>query len=547
MFCAVAGTISLVLIYIYLYVMYRERYMGILIVNWICFSLRIILFDYGTFAWKTCTIATILYYVLYIGTVTMFLWSNSLFINAPINRWWLYCGSGSFLLGTIFKVLSLPIYFSMIPLALFSGTVLIYIGQSFAQKLPIKWFGNYITGYSFILWGLFTIFMPYSTYLTISWPYLVCGILRLIIASGIIMVYFEKTKADLIKKETQYRLLAENAADIIFRYKLLPKAKFEYVSPAALAITGYPPDEFYANHKIVGTLVHPNDMPTFRNFLNNPWRCTSFPFTMRLIRKNNIIIWIEQKVVPIYDTAGNLVAMEGIVRDVTERKHLEQIAARANKIHIAGKMAIDFADEIRNPLTTIFGYLQILAKKKDFFKYRSAFTLMLNELERTNSVISQYLLLANDKRAERSPCNLNDIIQSLYPLLETKANGSHVEIILNLKTLPLLSLDATEIRYLLIHLVNNAIEAMPTGGTLMICTIANKHTVTLSVRDHGPGIPAHVLEDIGTPFITTKETASGLGLTMCYLIANRHNAIIDIQTNTYGTNILVHFPPISAA
>ncbi|MHB1418641.1 MAG: ATP-binding protein [Bacillota bacterium] len=103
------------------------------------------------------------------------------------------------------------------------------------------------------------------------------------------------------------------------------------------------------------------------------------------------------------------------------------------------------------------------------------------------------------------------------------------------------TLDENEIRQLIVNLVNNGVEAMEPGGVLVIETYMDGQDVILKIEDHGKGISPEVLNNLGTPFITTKEKGTGLGLAVCYSIALRHNAHIDVQTSPSGTAFSVRF------
>jgi diguanylate cyclase (GGDEF)-like protein/PAS domain S-box-containing protein len=130
--------------------------------------------------------------------------------------------------------------------------------------------------------------------------------------------------------ELRFRLLAENARDLIYRYRLGPEPRFEYVSPSATAITGYTPEEHYADPELGLKLVHPEDRTLFQNTLRgeiNP----DAPLVLRWTRKDGSIIWTEQVNTPIHDASGNLVAIEGIARDITERRRAEEELAQANE------------------------------------------------------------------------------------------------------------------------------------------------------------------------------------------------------------------------
>ncbi|BBB90358.1 MAG TPA: ATP-binding protein [Methylomusa anaerophila] len=549
--CAMAGTLSIILLYIYLFSLYRERYMGVWIISWLSFSLRLALFDSGLFDWKQSLLIFVIYQMMYNSTIILFLWGHYLFIGRKLNRRWLYGAGSIFMLSLTSAFVELPFLLQHILPALFATSILINIGLSFIYDLKIKGAGNYITGYAFILWGLLTAATPYTLGAGIGWVvslhYTIAGIIRLIIASGTLLVYFEKTRADLLSRESYYRLLTENAVDVIYRYNLLPEPEFEYISPSMLEVTGYSPAEYYENAQLMRNLTHPDDLPLHDDFVANPWKYSRLPLTLRLIRKNNKIIWIEKKCIPTYDEKGNLLCLEGIIRDVTARKELEQLAARADQMNLVGEMAASVAHEIRNPLTTVRGYLQMMQGKAEFSDYTGRFDLMIEELDRTNSIVSEYLLLAKDKRAELKNCCLNTIIERLFPLMQADAATANVAISLDLQNIPQLNLDENEIRQLILNLVRNGVEAMPQGGELTISTSLGGNKVVLAVGDQGSGVPAHILENLGTPFLTTKNTGTGLGLPMCYRIATRHNATINVKTGKQGTTFFVYFAAGAAA
>jgi PAS domain S-box-containing protein len=128
--------------------------------------------------------------------------------------------------------------------------------------------------------------------------------------------------------EARFRQLAENAQDLIYRYRLLPERGFEYVSPSATRITGYTPEEHYADPDLGFKLVHPDDRHRLQGAANagTDWE---LPIALRWQRKDGRIVWTEQINTPIYDDAGALIAIEGIARDVTERKEVEAALQRS--------------------------------------------------------------------------------------------------------------------------------------------------------------------------------------------------------------------------
>jgi signal transduction histidine kinase len=166
---------------------------------------------------------------------------------------------------------------------------------------------------------------------------------------------------------------------------------------------------------------------------------------------------------------------------------------------------------------------------------------MIEEIDRANSIITEFLSLTKNKPLTLQKENLNQIIKNLSPLIAADAMLYDKDIKINLENIPDLQLDIKEIRQLILNLARNGLEAMLSGGTLTIRTFLEDDEVVLAIKDQGIGIKTHLLEKIGTPFFTTKDTGTGLGLAICYSIASRHNATIRIQTGPDGTSFFVCF------
>jgi len=230
------------------------------------------------------------------------------------------------------------------------------------------------------------------------------------------------------------------------------------------------------------------------------------------------------------------------INDITERKRLENEITRLDKLNLVGEMAAGIGHEIRNPLTTVRGFLQMLSGKKECIVYADYFGLMIEELDRANSIIKEFLSLAKDKALDCRVHNLNHVIEALFPLIQADAVMVNKHLNKDLGDIPDLLFDENEIRQLLLNLVRNGLEAMQTGGQLIIMTYTEGKDVVLAVRDNGKGIDPEVLDKIGTPFFTTKENGTGLGLAVCYSIAARHNALINIDTGPQGTMVAIRFP-----
>ncbi|OPX86155.1 MAG: Sporulation kinase E [Pelotomaculum sp. PtaB.Bin104] len=229
------------------------------------------------------------------------------------------------------------------------------------------------------------------------------------------------------------------------------------------------------------------------------------------------------------------------LNDITDLKKIENEIARLERMNLIGQMAAGIGHEIRNPMTTVRGFLQIYRKKDSFVEYKDSFDLMIDELDRANSIITEFLSLARNKPVDLKRQNINQILQKLFPLIQADAfdNDKFIELELT-ETVDLL-LDEKEIIQLILNLVRNGLEAMTAGRTLTIRTFLEDNQVVLAVEDQGSGIKPEALDQIGTPFFTTKENGTGLGLSVCYSIVERHNATINIETGSSGTTVFVRF------
>lgn len=237
-------------------------------------------------------------------------------------------------------------------------------------------------------------------------------------------------------------------------------------------------------------------------------------------------------------------AAEDEVQNYTRqaKQRADDEVVRLDRLSTVGKMAAAIGHEIRNPLTTVRGYLQFFSMKKEFQGFDSQFRLMLEELDRSNSIITELLNLAHNKAVNMAYCQLNQTIEAMYPLILSDATLQGMSVELELQELPEIIADEKEIRQLILNLTRNGLEAMQSRGVLTIRTLFEQDSVILQIADQGSGIDPAVLAQLGTPFVTTKPTGTGLGLAVCYSIANRHKAKFEIASSPAGATCTVRFP-----
>ncbi|MBP2650976.1 MAG: domain S-box [Firmicutes bacterium] len=228
-----------------------------------------------------------------------------------------------------------------------------------------------------------------------------------------------------------------------------------------------------------------------------------------------------------------------------ERHKTELEMARLERLNVIGETAASIAHEVRNPLTTVRGYLQFFSRKKEFAQNSEQLDIIISEIDRADGIISEFLSLAKNKTVSFEKLNINQVIDSLYPLLSAVTLSENKVIRLELEDVPDIKGDEGEMRQLILNLARNAKEAVCEHGQIILSTKFDGEMVELAVKDNGSGMSQEVLDKVGTPFFTTKETGTGLGLAVCYRIAERHGGMVLVETSSEGTAFYFKFKAIS--
>jgi len=202
-------TLVIMFIYLYLCFVYCERNMGWWIVAWLLFIVRLIFFDTDFITWNNSVLGFIVYQLLYIVPSFLTMYAFHLFTNKELKNYWLYGIAIAVIFGIVVILMKLPHDYKLAPPLWCSGIILIYTGKMLLD-IKMQGIGKYITGVSFVFWGALTLLYPFFHYdkiALLAGP--ISGVLRLIIMVGILMVSFEKTRADLITKEEHFESLQQ--------------------------------------------------------------------------------------------------------------------------------------------------------------------------------------------------------------------------------------------------------------------------------------------------------------------------------------------------
>ncbi|HZG87750.1 PAS domain S-box protein [Paenibacillus sp.] len=230
-----------------------------------------------------------------------------------------------------------------------------------------------------------------------------------------------------------------------------------------------------------------------------------------------------------------------LVRDMTELRKARELYERSEKLSVAGELAAGIAHEIRNPLTAIKGFLQLMSEEQEPPYY----DIIRSELSRIEFVISELLMIAKPQQVRFVKRRIADIAVQVVALLESQAIMSDVSIVCDIEAEDAEVLcDENQMKQVLINIMKNGIEAMADGGTLHVSLERDgAFAVRIRIRDEGIGISPDMLKRLGEPFYTTKEKGTGLGLMTSYRIVGNHRGRISVDSELgRGTTFTISLP-----
>lgn len=288
-------------------------------------------------------------------------------------------------------------------------------------------------------------------------------------------------------------------------------------------------------------LIHPGDYERIEN-LKKEREKGQFTLECRLVCMNGDVIDAEVKSIPLIYQGEP--ALHLMIRDITEIKRSREFMQQTEKLTVVGELAAGIAHEIRNPLTSLKGFTQLLGDKMG--ANHEYMDIMITEIDRINTIVSELLLLAKPSKLEFKPIQLKDILDNIITLMSAQANlyGVKIRLVSNepLNDLYIFGIE-DKMKQVFINLLKNAIESMEDGGEVVIHVEEQKGQIEIKFIDAGCGIPRELLPKLGQPFFTTKDRGTGLGLMVCYsIIESHHGTMLIDSASGEGTTVSVTLP-----
>ncbi len=275
-------------------------------------------------------------------------------------------------------------------------------------------------------------------------------------------------------------------------------------------------------------------------------------FEKALVLPGNESRIVEVSLSTIRDAGEAVESRSAVLRDVTEARRLEQEAQRNSKLTAMGELASGVAHEIRNPLNAIAMIAQRFSKeftpRSGVKEFRTLTSVMQDETRRVNAIIRQFLAFARPPRIRRRESAIPDLINAVASFFASQALEKRVVFTASAEGTKSISLDPEQMKQALLNLLQNALDATPKGGWIVLKATPEPGGVRIVVEDNGIGMSAAAVEKIFDLYHTTKPQGVGLGLSITHQIVAQHGGKIEVASaEGKGTAFTVHIPEIPAA
>lgn len=361
------------------------------------------------------------------------------------------------------------------------------------------------------------------------------GAIEKIIGIGRNITERKAAEEELRRREAVYRRIVEESPDAIAISK---NDQWVYVNDTLVTLFGGESKEDMIQTPSF-EFVHPEYHDIVRKRMDSVRQGqTAELMEQKLLKKNGDVIHVESMTMPtVYQGEA---ATHTILRDITQRKLDQERLIQSEKLSVAGQLAAGIAHEIRNPLTAIKGFIDIL---KVNFK-PSYLGIISEEVKRIEEILTELLILAKPQAHKFTKANVTATVQQVVTLLETQAIMKNIQIQTDFDiNVPEMECDENQLKQVWINYLKNGIEAMGNGGIINVAVKREERGISITFGDQGTGMSEEQIKRLGEPFFSTKEQGTGLGFMISRKIIENHGGQIDITSDIgQGTTIRIFLP-----
>ena len=233
-----------------------------------------------------------------------------------------------------------------------------------------------------------------------------------------------------------------------------------------------------------------------------------------------------------------------IIDSVDQHQQIQQELQRADKLNVISQLAASVAHEIRNPLTTVQGFLQLMSIEPQVHRnHKNYIDISLKELNDAQSIINDYLSLAKPQTEGLSSINLSAEVKNTISLINSYSNIKDIRIESSIQDKLYMNGNRAELKQILVNIMKNGIEAMEDNGLLTVRLYSNLGEIFIEIIDTGMGMTKEQIHKVGTPFYSTKDKGTGVGLTISYQLVHSMKGKVGIESERgKGTKFTIRFP-----
>lgn len=362
---------------------------------------------------------------------------------------------------------------------------------------------------------------------------------------------YQQSQHALTESKRTLQTLTRNLPGMTYRCSNDEDWTMEYVSDSSLQLTGYSPEEITGNEVIsYGRIIIPEDREqVWQQVQQALGERRPFQLEYRIQTRSGHVKWVWEQGCGVFSDRGDLVALEGYIFDVSEKKNLETKLRESERLKSIGEAASTIIHDMKSPMQVILGNEELLRKSEHSTEISKHSEVVEKQVRRMVSMSRELLDYA---RGEISlDIKVTDIQELINQLVETYGPtfaNSEVTLIRTVSrergASSMIAIDRERIWRVLMNLIGNAREAMPYGGQITIRSLINHPEVRIEVKDDGKGIPDEIRPLLFNAFVTSgKSGGTGLGLAISKKIIEAHEGTISyVSAKNSGTTFIITLP-----
>ncbi|MGG4341192.1 ATP-binding protein [Paenibacillus lautus] len=355
-----------------------------------------------------------------------------------------------------------------------------------------------------------------------------------------VMKQLELNEQKLHEEENSYLQLLEGLPLSVLITK---KGIIHYVNPATLRLVNaaHPRDVLGISTDVIVDVSYHNELSKRRARYVESGEIGSVNYLIRCLDGQKKMVTGFTLVI---NYEGEKAAVN-IFKDITEQRMEEDRVMQSEKLTTAGQLAAGIAHEIRNPLTSINGFVKLLRSAER--SNELYFEIIESELKRIELIVNELLVLSKPQGVHVSgPIDVFAIMEQIITLMKVQAALKNIEIIPHYPMVPVfVQGEVNQLKQVFINLLKNAMEAMNQGGTITLDILHNAQEVQIIVQDEGVGMTQEQIQSLGQPFVTTKDTGTGLGMMITKNIIHNHGGTMNVESiPDHGTTFTIHLPAL---